>query len=93
MNTLSNGSIAVGSEGSWMRFQAAYEYELQQAYEKGIVRLKAEETISTRAITMLEAIIDKRATAGDAMKRAAKACGIKPTEKAIVDYLKAAKRS
>jgi hypothetical protein len=92
MNTLSNGAIAVGSEGSWMRFHAAYEHELEQAYERGIVRLRLNETIAQRTETMMLGIIAKTATAGESMKSAAKACGIKENEKAIRDYLVQARR-
>lgn len=91
MNTLSNGSIAVGAEGSWMRLQSAYEFELEKAYQNGILRLIGTETIAQRAEKMLVGLMEKRATAGESMKAAAKACGIKPTEKAIVEYLKQAR--
>lgn len=92
MNMLSNGAIAVGFEGSWMRFQAAYEHELDRAYDKGLVRLTAGETIPMRAEKMLHAMLDRTATAGEAMKAAAVACGVKPTEKAITEYLRVASR-
>lgn len=92
MNRLSNGAIAVGFEGSWMRLQAAYEFELEKAYESGLVRLNGGETIADRAERMLIAMMEGRALPGESMKAAAKACGIKPTEKAIVEYLKLAGR-
>ena len=87
MNRLSNGAIAVGTEGSWMRFQAAYEFELEKAYQSGNLRLIGSETIPQRAEKMLIGILEKRAMVGESMKAAAKACGVKPTEKAIREYL------
>lgn len=93
MDHLPNGAIAVGTKGSWMRFQAAYEFELEKAYNAGLLRLVGSETIAQRAERMLVAMMDRKATAGEAMKAAAIACGVKASEKAIVDYLKLAGRN
>lgn len=87
MNHLSNGAIAVGTEGSWMRFQAAYEHELEQAHQRGVLRLIGDETIAARAEKMLHGILNRTATMGEAMKAAAIACGVKGTETAIRQYL------
>jgi hypothetical protein len=87
MNTLSNGAIAVGQEGSWMRLQCAYEHELEKALHLGILRLNGSETVADRAAKMLEGILTRTATAGVAMKAAAKVCGINPNETSIRQYL------
>lgn len=92
MNTLSNGAIAVGTEGSWMRFQCAYEFELEKAYEAGVLRLNGSETIPQRAEKMLLALMNRQAVLGESMKAAARACNVKPNEKAVRDYLVAARQ-
>jgi hypothetical protein len=83
MNTLSNGSIAVGAPRSWMRLQAAYEHELEKIYG---MRLQE------RAYCQLFAVMEGDLKVGDAMKAAAVACGVKPTSKAVREYLIAAFR-
>lgn len=92
-NKLSNGAWAVGFEGSWMRFQVAYEHELQKAYERGILRLIGSETVAQRAEKVMVGIIERTALAGESLKAAAKACGIKANDKAIRDYLVQARQS
>jgi hypothetical protein len=93
MNTLSNGSIAVGAPGSWMRFQAAYEDELYKAIESDPAAYSTplnRGEISKLARRMLIAAASLKANVSAPMKRAARAIGIKPTMTAISIYLKAA---
>lgn len=92
MNTLSNGALAIGQEGSWMRFHGAYEHELTKALDAGQLRLKPGESVSDRATMMMVAIRDRHATLGGLMTAAALACGVKPTERAIREYLQQASR-
>jgi len=89
MNTLSNGAVAVGTEGSWMRLQSAYEHELEKINETGMLLLRDGETVANRAETMLKAVMLGNGNLGPSLQRAAKACGIKPTYTAIRPYLRA----
>jgi hypothetical protein len=88
MNTLSNGAIAVGSPGSLMRFQTAYEYELTKAVEANPEKYRyTVEEVPSMAIKIVESLAKGNAFISPAIKAAAKACEIKPTALAIRQYL------
>lgn len=93
MNTLSNGALAVGAPGSLMRFQAAYEHELMKAVEsKPSEYSYGIDSVPSVAARMVAALAKGNASLSPAIKRAAKACEIKPTTNGIKEYLEAAIR-
>jgi hypothetical protein len=75
-----------------MRLVSAYEHELERDWDAGKCFLWARECVPAMARKMVKAAATKSATIqkDSAFARAAKACGIKPTERDIQAYLVAA---
>ena len=92
MNTLPNGSIAIGAPGSIMRLLSAYEDELNKDFDNGLCFLWTRDRIPEMARKMIKAASTRSAiiTKNGAFWRAARACGIKGGELAIRDYVIAA---
>jgi hypothetical protein len=93
MNTLSNGSLAVGSEGSWMRFQSAYEDELYKAIERSPSDYSTpldRAEIAKLARKMLIGAAHMNTNLSPSLRKAARSVGAVPTITGISIYLKSA---
>lgn len=92
MNTLPNGSIAVGAPGSIMRLVSAYEDELNKDFDAGLCFLWTRDRIPEMARKMIKAASTRQAiiTKNGAFWHAARACGIQGGEKSVRDYVIAA---